>query len=276
MGGRASVDDNFTATAGTFDVWAICTASASVAARGRSAQPAVLSGSGPDDGRCGSGSAAGPVRHAAADAALIGKGAAVQRSGRGGHITYVTREEQFDAVLEEHYRAIARFARARGHGSADADDLIAGTFEAAWRQMDKLPEGREALPWLLGVARKLSRNAPRTSRRDASCLDESAATTVSWVEMPIEDRIASAEVKGALAQLRPTDRDLILLVAWDELTPSEAGQVLGLRPVTARSRLHRARQRLGALLEESAALDSGTRPTSRRTPLSTQEGGRAR
>ena len=69
--------------------------------------------------------------------------------------------------------------------------------------------------------------------------------------MPIEDRAASAEVMGALAQLKPVDRDLILLVAWDELTPSEAGQVLGLRPVTARSRLHRARQRLSALLQES-------------------------
>ena len=62
--------------------------------------------------------------------------------------------------------------RTRGHGPADADDLIAGTFEVAWRQMDKLPEGREALPWLLGVARNLSRNARRKSQREAAFVND--------------------------------------------------------------------------------------------------------
>jgi RNA polymerase sigma-70 factor, ECF subfamily len=194
-----------------------------------------------------------------------------QRSEPSGHITSVTRAERFDALFEEHYRAVARFVRTRGHGPADADDLIAGTFEVAWRQMDKVPEGREALPWLLGIARNLSRNARRKSRREASFVGELSTVTVPWAEMPIEDRAASAEVMGALVRLKPVDRDLILLVAWDELTPSEAGQVLGLRPVTARSRLHRARQRLSALLAESGALASGTPPASSPTSEPYQE-----
>jgi RNA polymerase sigma-70 factor, ECF subfamily len=194
-----------------------------------------------------------------------------QRSEPSGHITSVTREARFDALFEEHYRAVARFVRTRGHGSGDADDLIAGTFEVAWRQMDKVPEGREALPWLLGVARNLSRNARRKSRREASFVNELSTVTVPWAEMPIEDRAASAEVMGALGQLKPVDRDLILLVAWDELSPSEAGQVLGLRPVTARSRLHRARQRLSALLAASGASASGTPPASSPTSEPYQE-----
>jgi RNA polymerase sigma-70 factor, ECF subfamily len=177
----------------------------------------------------------------------------VQRSGRGGHISCVTREARLDALFDEHYGAVARFVRMRGHGPADADDIIAGTFEVAWRKMEKVPEGREAVPWLLGVARNLSRNARRKSRREASFIEELSAVTVPWSEMPIEDRAASEEVMSALAQLKPLDRDLILLVAWDQLTPSEAGQVLGLRAVTARSRLHRARQRLSALLTQSRA-----------------------
>ena len=195
----------------------------------------------------------------------------VQRSGLSGHITCVSREERFHALFEEYYRVVARFVRTRGHGSADADDLIAGAFEVAWRQMDKVPEGREALPWLLGIARNLSRNARRKSQREASFVNALSTVTVPWAEMPIEDRAASAEVMGALGQLKPVDRDLILLVAWDELTPSEAGQVLGLRPVTARSRLHRARQRMSALLEESGALASGTPAASSPTSVSPQK-----
>ncbi len=194
----------------------------------------------------------------------------MQRSGFGGHNPYVTREERFHASFEEHYRAVARFIRVRGHESADADDLIAGTFEIAWRQLDKLPEGREALPWLLGVARNLSRNARRKSQREASFVSALSATTVPWAELPIEDRAASAEVMGALAQLKPVDRDLILLVAWDELTPSEAGQVLGLLPVTARSRLHRARQRMSALLQGSTASTSGAVPASPSPSMSSE------
>jgi RNA polymerase sigma factor (sigma-70 family) len=183
----------------------------------------------------------------------------VQRLGRSGHNLFVTREERFRAAFDEHYRAVARFVRTRGHGSADADDIIAATFEVAWKQMHKLPEGREALPWLLATARNVSRNAQRKSRREASFVGELSAVTVPWTEMPVENREASAEVMAALAQLGPVDREIILLVAWDELTPAEAGKVLGLRPVTARSRLHRARQRMSALLEESDA----PRPSSR-------------
>jgi RNA polymerase sigma-70 factor, ECF subfamily len=202
-----------------------------------------------------------------------------QRSEPSGHSTYVTHEEErFDALFGEHCRAVARFVRMRGHGPGDADDLVAGTFEVAWRQMDRVPEGREALPWLLGVARNLSRNARRKSRREVSFVNELSTVTVTvpWAEMAIEDRAASAEVMGALAQLKPVDRDLILLVAWDELSPSEAGQVLGLRPVTARSRLHRARQRLSALLAESTASASGTPPMSSPTSEPNQEENRER
>ncbi len=200
-----------------------------------------------------------------------------QRSGVSGHKTCVSdEEERFRALFGEHYRAVARFVRTRGHGSGDADDLVAGTFEVAWRQMDQVPRGREALPWLLGVARNLSRNAWRKSRREASFIDALSTVTVPWVEMPIEGRAASADVMSALARLKTVDRDLILLVAWDELSPAEAGQVLGLRPVTARSRLHRARQRLSGLLQESATSPAGTPPLSSLTSEPRQEDSRAR
>jgi RNA polymerase sigma-70 factor, ECF subfamily len=201
-----------------------------------------------------------------------------QRLEPSGHKTSViteecaSAEERFEATFEEHYRAVARYLRTRGHSAADADDLIAATFEVAWRQMDKLPRGREALPWLLAVARNLSRNAHRKSRREASFVDGLGPVTVPWTNMRIEERAASADVLAAVAQLKPVDRDLVLLVAWDELSPAEAGQVLGLRPVTARSRLHRARQRMSALLQESAGPASAAVPASLRASLSSGGG----
>jgi RNA polymerase sigma-70 factor (ECF subfamily) len=56
----------------------------------------------------------------------------------------------------------------------------------------------------------------------------------------------------ALAEMREGDRELLMLVGMEELTPSEAARVLGVSSVTARTRLHRARRRLRALLLDKA------------------------
>jgi len=59
------------------------------------------------------------------------------------------------------------------------------------------------------------------------------------------------ELGRALEALSPGDREAILLVAWEELTPTEAARAMGVRPATFRVRLHRARTRLKKALEES-------------------------
>ena len=61
-----------------------------------------------------------------------------------------------------------------------------------------------------------------------------------------EDQTAEQVVVAALARLSPDDRELIQLVEWDRLTPAEIAVALGLRPGTARVRLHPARQALAS------------------------------
>jgi RNA polymerase sigma factor (sigma-70 family) len=161
-------------------------------------------------------------------------------------------ETRFRALFDEHYRPVARYLLSRGYQAADVDDLIAETFLVAWRRLDVVPAGRDAVPWLLTVARNVSRNAWRKSRRELAFLEELTATMATSTELGAEERDDFVRVVGALGELKTLDRDLILLVAWDGLSPSEAGEVLGLRPVAARTRLHRARKRLQTLLPETA------------------------
>jgi RNA polymerase sigma-70 factor (ECF subfamily) len=155
-------------------------------------------------------------------------------------------------LFNEQYRAIARYFLARGHPQANAEDLVAATFEVAWRRLDAVPAGDEAVAWLFAVARNHSRNARRKTQREAAFISDLTPTVSSFDELASERREEFAETIDALGQLKPMDRDLILLVTWDELTPSQAGAALGLRPNAARSRLHRARQRLAALLKADA------------------------
>ena len=179
-------------------------------------------------------------------------------------------EARFRELFDEHYPGVARYVLARGYQAADADDLIAATFEVAWRRLKRVPAGDEALPWLLVVARNLSRNEERKLARDHS-LQHRLASIALPAREPSDDGHAEWEaVEVALGRLRASDRDLILLVAWDELSPSQAGRVLGLRPIAARSRLHRARQRLAALLDVedfAAQLPS----TGRHAPVATAQ-----
>lgn len=178
----------------------------------------------------------------------------------------MSRDTRFRALFSDHYPAVARYVLARGYQPADADDLIAATFEVAWRRLDAVPADREAAPWLLTVARNLSRNAYRKSQRELAIVDRLASSEPVWATPAGHDGSEWGQVRAALESLKPLDRDLILLVAWDELTPTEAGEVLGLRPVTARSRLHRARQRLAQLLETDPVENRGHDPLDRSAP----------
>jgi DNA-directed RNA polymerase specialized sigma24 family protein len=83
-----------------------------------------------------------------------------------------------------------------------------------------------------------------------------------WPE--VDTRLdAAARLPGlrrALAGLMSGDREVLLLVTWEGLTPAEAAVVLGIPQGTARSRLHRARAAMRQSMGESdAALSAATR-----------------
>lgn len=63
----------------------------------------------------------------------------------------------------------------------------------------------------------------------------------------------ATEVRAALATLSATDRDLLLAVVWDGLTPRDAAVALALPAATVRVRLHRARKRFARAYTEVTA-----------------------
>jgi RNA polymerase sigma-70 factor (ECF subfamily) len=63
------------------------------------------------------------------------------------------------------------------------------------------------------------------------------------VDARLDAEAKREQLRSALNVLSHHDRELLLLVAWEGLTPAEAAEVLGIGKVAARSRLHRARRR---------------------------------
>lgn len=152
-------------------------------------------------------------------------------------------EARFRALFEAHYARVRRYAHHRGIVGADADDLVADVFTVAWRRIDDVPTGA-GLPWLLAVAGNVRRNRDRSARRFRAALRRLPAPEPA----PPPPDPADPALADALAAMTPDDRELLRLVAWDGLTTRQLAAVLGCPDGTARSRLHRARRRLAALL----------------------------
>lgn len=125
----------------------------------------------------------------------------------------------------------------------DAEDVVAETFVVAWRRLTDLPTGAQR-PWLLGIARRVLANQHRALGRRAR---HAAAMPPDLRAAPTPAGL-DAELRQALDALRPADRELLELVAWEGMGPAELGVVLGISPNAAAIRLHRARRRFADAL----------------------------
>ena len=147
-------------------------------------------------------------------------------------------EERFREVFV-HLGAVTAYARRRG--SPDAEGIAAEAMSIAWRRFADVPRD-DPLPWLYATARNLL----LAERRAASRIPPAPAPPAPAPELHELD----PQLDRALRSLKPTDREALLLVAWEDLTPTQAARALGLHPTAFRVRLLRARRRLQAALEE--------------------------
>jgi RNA polymerase sigma factor (sigma-70 family) len=168
--------------------------------------------------------------------------------------------ERFAEVFDLHYAEIHGYV-ARRLGPALADDLASETFLIGFgrrRRYDlSYPDAR---PWLYGIASNLISRHRRAEVRRYRALARAGRVRADEPEADgIVPRLDAEALRGrlaaALADLAARDREVLLLVAWAQLSCEEAAQALGIPGGTARSRLHRARQRTRAALADAAGED---------------------
>jgi RNA polymerase sigma-70 factor (ECF subfamily) len=149
-------------------------------------------------------------------------------------------------MCEAHTAAVLAYALRRTTRE-DAADVVAETFLVAWRRLDDVDE-RTALPWLYAVARRVLLGQQRVARRQQAIAERVAAGLPEAMETPL----GSPRVLAALAALSESEREVLMLAAWEELSSGEAARVLGCSATAYRIRLHRARKRLRERLDSRA------------------------
>ncbi|MFT3954774.1 MAG: sigma-70 family RNA polymerase sigma factor [Piscinibacter sp.] len=106
----------------------------------------------------------------------------------------------------------------------------------AWSRREEL-NLKHCRPWLIATARNLLSDEYRARRRSIPTEPNALAKVDPRQEPDFEVESLDPELGRALDLLSPSDREAILLVAWEELTPAEAARSMGIRPATFRSRL---------------------------------------
>jgi len=197
--------------------------------------------------------------------------------------------EHFAVLFRRHAPELQRYVTRR-LGADDADDVVAETFLAAFRQRERYDLSHpDARPWLYGIATNLIGRQRRSEVRLYRAL---ARTGHDPVTEPFTERVdaaasagqASKALAAALAKLPASYRDALLLVAWGDLTYEQAATALDVPLGTVRSRVHRARSRLRTALggtdpsawreeSESIRIPPGPNRSPGRTGLPDQEGG---
>ncbi len=143
------------------------------------------------------------------------------------------------AEIFAHLGLITAYARRRG--ARAPEEIAAEAMAIAWRRLADVPKD-DPRPWLIATARNLllaDRRRHGAPLRDLDGVEPPAAP-----ELPNPTLDLDPDLEAALASLPPTDREALLLVAWEDLTPSAAAASLGISAPAFRVRLHRARRRV--------------------------------
>lgn len=136
-----------------------------------------------------------------------------------------------------------------------AREAVDETFLIAWRRRADLPTS--PLPWLLVTARNvLADQARRGMRQDAIALEVARCTDAIHGLGADVVALERLTVLRALERLPSRDREALMLMVWEGLNHREAAVVAGCSITAFAVRLHRARRRLAAALDELDSLQA--------------------
>jgi RNA polymerase sigma factor (sigma-70 family) len=168
-------------------------------------------------------------------------------------------KEQIAPMEDESVQLVAciprlrRYARALLGNRAAADDLVQDTMERGWSKLSSWRRGSDMRAWLFAIMHNLYVDQVRRSPVLAETLDENTAEPS--MNATQADRLAIRDLETALRMLPAEQREILLLVALEEMRYEDIAALLRIPVGTVMSRLSRGRARLRALME-------GRQPTS--------------
>jgi RNA polymerase sigma factor (sigma-70 family) len=174
--------------------------------------------------------------------------------------------EAFEELFARYREPLYGFFCRRLESRERAEDLAQETFLAVIRATSRYEPRALVRTYLYGVALNLLAAERRKRLRDAVSAESDSEHTTNTVSD------AALWVRHALEKLDASEREILMLREYEQLSYSEIAQLLRVRVNTVRSRLFRARMALKSCLEpekrvrgartaSGAAGDTAVKPT---------------
>jgi RNA polymerase sigma factor (sigma-70 family) len=165
----------------------------------------------------------------------------------------------FQELYRRHVDQLIGFGVRRLSSPEEVADLVSAVFLQAIQSAGRYDPGQAGVTsWLFGIAANLLAEGRRRGVREALALQRLAGQRLLQPDEyeELERRIDAARLHGAVqaavAALPDGERQLLELVSFDGLSPTQAAQAIGLRPAAARMRLSRARHKVRRALARAA------------------------
>ncbi|MFO1049671.1 MAG: sigma-70 family RNA polymerase sigma factor [Geminicoccaceae bacterium] len=173
------------------------------------------------------------------------------------------------AIFREEVTALVpvlrAFARALTGGERQlADDLVQDTMVNALQAHHQYRPGTNLEAWLFTILRNRHRSL-RARRYVTAEVSTDDLGALAWVAPPQEHRLEVIAFRHAFAQLPRSQREMLVLVTVRGLSYEDAAAICGCEIGTAKSRVHRARMALRAMLLGDGPATSRANPGGRRT-----------
>ena len=140
---------------------------------------------------------------------------------------------------------LRRYARALAGDRTAADDLVQDTLERSWSKLHLYRRGTDLRAWMFTIMHNVYVNQLRAMRPSVPLDDEMPELTQPARET---DTLVLRNLDSAIRRLPPEQREVLLLVALEEMSYEEAAGTLGIPIGTVMSRLARAREKLRAMM----------------------------
>jgi RNA polymerase sigma-70 factor, ECF subfamily len=158
----------------------------------------------------------------------------------------------FTALMERHGGAVHRFLLSLGAAPQDAEDALQECFVSAWRSAESFQGAGSARSWLFTIARNTHLRQARRRAGEPVTMEplEVLGAEAGWgATSGFDHRFEVAEeVRWALHQIPEDEREVVVLRDLEGLSGDDTAQLLELSLPAMKSRLHRGRLRLMAVM----------------------------